>query len=183
MKEILNNNSKPETLKEKLEDLWFYISCFYPRKIRDGWWALLRFFRNLKRYWKVLWEDNDFDQGYLEELILKKLSFMADYFREARIVVDEEEIYHQINLALRVGKIAFDISPEEDNPDEYGGEYGFSYLGYVNTRNYKRFWPCIEESGFKDPKMGMDYKTELRRLKAKHLFYRILTVYSSRWWD
>lgn len=179
---------KPETFKEKLEDLWDDITNYYPSKIKDGLLAIKRFFRNLRKYWGILWSDNDFDHGYMEELIITKLTYMADYFRTARIVTGAEETYHKINLALRIGKIAFDINPEECSPEDYGGRFGFDYIGYINTRNYKRFWPIKDPSIFEDSpednkRKGLMFRNDLREKKARKIFYEILSQYSETWWD
>lgn len=176
MKTLDDLFKKPETFKEKLEDLWYDISYYYPSLVRDFWYGIQRFFRNTWRYRDILWSDNDFDYGYLESIILKKLSFMADYFRISRIVEGEEDIYHKINLALRIGKIAFS---EDDDPENY--DEHFRYTGYINTKNYKRYWPQISEEDFN--RLLSYNKTELRRIKAKKIFYRILSKYSWEWWD
>lgn len=178
-------NKKPETIKEKLLDLWEDISYYYPQKIEEGWWSVCTFCRNIRKFWGILWKDRDFDHGYMEELLIKKLSWMADYFRTSRIIVEEEKIYTQINLAIRIGKIAFDLDPEKDSPENYGGEFGSDYLGHINTRNYKRFWPSIDLIKFKEKetkwyKYNLD---DLRKLKAKTIFYKILDQYSNGWWD
>ena len=165
----LFSENKPETLKDKLINFWNDISYYYPSRIRDGWWAIRRFCRNIKRYWKILWDDNDFDQGYLEKLIINKLTWMSEYFRVARIIDGEERIYSQINTALRIGKIAFELEEEDKN----------SWT--INTRNYKRFWPSIEDRHKLEESKYL--KDTFRRLKAKRLFYQLLSVYSGRWWD
>lgn len=176
-------NKKPEIFKEKLESIWYDVTHYYPSRIRDGWWATKRFFRNLKRYWGILWEDNDFDHGYMENLLFKKLTFMADYFRTARLVEGAEKTYNQINLAIRVGRIAFDENPEEMSPESYGGNFGLEYLGYVNTKNCKRFWPTIDPSFFENQEIKMYLITDLRKIKARRIFYKILSQYSETWWD
>lgn len=164
-------------IKELLEDFWLDLTCYYPRLIKESWWKIKNFFWNTWRYRDILSKDFDFDFGYLELLIMKKLEFMAEYFRVARIIVDEEKIYHQINLTLRIGKIAFELDVEE-NPEE--GYDGYEYTGYVNTRNYQRFW-----WGNRNPtEMELKIlKTEMRRSKARHLFYTMLARYSHLWSD
>lgn len=167
MKELFK---KPETLKEKLEDLWYDLSYYYPREIKYRWWAVKRFFKNLWRYRNILASDNDFDNSYLETVLLEKLKWMADYFRTARIVEGEERIYHEINLAIKLGELAFDRELEEDESSRY-----------INTKNYKKF--------LKNYKFGQNeltdsyFKKELRRKKAMNLFYRVLAQYSGSWWD
>lgn len=177
MEELNKLFKKPETFKEKLEDLWFDISYYYPHEIRDFWWNLKAFFRNLCKYKSILWRDHDFDFGYLEEIILTKLEYMARYFRTARIVVGEERYYEQINWALKIGKIAFG---REDF-----GEGIYFFPGYVNLKTIKRFIPNFNEHDRleTDHKFREIIKDTLRKRKAKALFYRILRDYSENWWD
>lgn len=168
-------NKKPETMKEKFKDLWFDFTCYYPSRVKDGFNTCCRFFRNLRKYWSFLVSDFDFDFSCMEILILKKLSYMADYFRTARITENSVNIYNQINLVIKIGEI---ITEKEQftSPEKYGGKYGVDFIGYVNTRNYKRFL---------DSKIDNDelMKTELRKRKARLIFYKILEQYSDSWWD
>ena len=177
MDELNKLFKKPDTFKENLEELWFDISYYYPHEIRDFWWNLKAFFRNLGKYKSILWRDHDFDFGYLEEIILTKLEYMAKYFRTARIVVGEERYYEQINWALKIGKIAFD---REDF-----GEGIYFFPGYVNLKTIKRFMPNFNEHDRleTDPKFREIIKDTLRKRKARVLFYRILRDYSENWWD
>lgn len=173
-----------EKLKKKLEDIWFNISDYYPSKVRDFWWGCKRFIRNLKRYRHILWNDNDWDYGYLEEIVLLKLNFMADYFRTSRIAVGTERWYEEILWAIRLGEISME---KENFGDESKGEYRFDFPGYVNTRTIKRFFPMMKEEDIKrineDTEFGKMIRTELRRRKARNLFFRILRDYEEKWWD
>lgn len=179
MKTLDDLFKKPETFKEKLEDLWYDISYYYPSRLKEFWYGVCRFLRNIRRYREILWSDNDFDFGYLDNILMTKISFMADYFRTARIIEGEERIYQEINLALRVGKIAFEWDIDKDGEAE---DYkNLNYTGYVNTRNRQRYWPQISEENFmRHPDQN---KTYLRRLKARDIFFKILSRYSSTWWD
>ena len=178
------NFKNMEKLKEKLEDIWFDISDYYPSRVRDFWWGCKRFIRNLKRYRHILWNDNDWDYGYLEEIVLLKLNFMADYFRTSRIAVGTERWYEEILWAIRLGEISME---KENFGDESKGEYRFDFPGYVNTRTIKRFFPMMKEEDIKrvneDTGFGKMIRTELRRRKARNLFFRILRDYEEKWWD
>lgn len=182
MDELEKLLKKPETFKEKVRDLWFTISYCYPRDIRDFWWGIRNFFRNLWRYREILWEDHDWDFGYLDEMILTKLEFMAKYFRVARIAEGTEKTYEEICLAIRLGRIFME---KENFGDESKGEYIFDFPGYVNTKNLNRFLP-----GFKDyQRLEEDEKyrgmmlTELRKQKAKNCFHKLLRDKEQTWWD
>lgn len=176
-------NKKPETLTEKLENLWFNVSYYYyyyPRRIRYFWWGIERYFRNLWRYRKFLWSDNDFDYGYLDEIIYTKLQFMKKYFEKANIAEDSEKYSQEINLALRLADIF--MEKEVFEGDE------IYYSGYVNTQNIKRFFPSFEKNGgYKRMEEDDDFqkitKTELRMKKAKNCFLKILREKEEYWWD
>lgn len=171
MEELEKLFKKPETIKEKLEDLWFTITYCFPRDVRDFWRSLKCFFHNLKRYRWMLWNDCDFDFGYLDEIIYMKLEFMANYFRTSRIVVNEEKIYDEICLAIKLAKIFM----EKEETD---------YTGYINDRNIRRFNSSFNEHIYKDrPDIYKTILKDLRRLKARHCFYRLLEEKARNWWD
>lgn len=174
MDELKDLLKEPETFKEKIKDIWFTISYCYPRDIRDFWWGIKRFFRNIWRYRHILRSDNDWDFGYLEMIIMTKLEFMAKYFRTSRIVVSSEKIYEEICLAIRLGKIFM---------DDY--DYCEDYSGYVNIKNIKRFYPKFDEYQRleEDEKFRKMIITELRKEKAKYCFYNLLKYKEEKWWD
>lgn len=182
MEELEELLKKPETFKEKIKDFWFTISYCYPRDIRDFWWGLKRFFRNLKRYRNILWNDNDFDYGYLDEMILTKLEFMARYFRTARIAEGTEKVYEEICWAIRLGRIFME---KENFGDESKGEYIFEFPGYVNIKNIKRFYPRFKDYDRleKDKNFRKMILTELRKQKAKNCFHKLLRDKEQTWWD
>lgn len=173
-----------EKLKEILENILFDISDYYPSRVRDFWLGIKRFFRNLIRYRHILWKDNDFDYGYLDEIIMLKLKFMSNYFRTSRIALGAERWYAEILLAIRLGEI---ISEKEDFGYDSNGKCIYYYPGYVNTRNIKKFIPKLTDKDIKrineEEKFGRLMKTELRRRKARHLFFRLLRDYEEKWWD
>ena len=158
-------------MNEKLKDLWDDIIYYYPKRIKNLWISLKTFIRNTWRYRRILLNDNDFDFGYLEDIILQKLEFMAKYFRTARIVEGEEKYYEEINLCLKIGKIAFE--KEED----------FNEEKYINIRNSKRFIKVTLDEADPEHKTINLYKKYLRNLKARNLFYKIISERSNGWWD
>ena len=157
-----------EKLKDFLDDLVYY----YPKRIKDFYYGLKNFVKNVVRYRFILWNDRDFDFGYLEDLMMTKLEFMSKYFRTARIAVGEEEYYNQINLTRRLGEIGFERVEDETI--------------YVNINNAKRFFsPGLDIEGRlkTDEKFKSFILPEIRRLKARSLFYKMLNEKSQSWWD
>ena len=140
-----------------------------------------RFFKNLKRYWKTLMTDDDFDFYYLERLIQLKLSFMKKYFQNTPQAVDGNRISKEIDLTLKIKDVFDELEFYSTSQEE-----GFKY---VNIRNYKRFIPYHHQETFKTffndenqmrRQLGLE---KLRYRKAKYLFYARLHHYSDFWWD
>lgn len=157
-----------EKLKDFLDDLVYY----YPKRIKDFYYGLKNFVKNVVRYRFILWDDRDFDFGYLEDLMMTKLEFMSKYFRTARIAVGEEEYYNQINLTRRLGEIGFERVEDENV--------------YVNINNAKRFFSPdlnFEKRLKTDEKFRSLILPEIRRRKARSLFYKMLNEKSQSWWD
>ena len=141
-------------------------------EIKDFYYGLKNFVKNVVRYRFILWNDRDFDFGYLEDLMMTKLEFMSKYFRTARIAVGEEEYYNQINLTRRLGEIGFERVEDETI--------------YVNINNAKRFFsPGLDIEGRlkTDEKFKSFILPEIRRRKARSLFYKMLNEKSQSWWD
>lgn len=143
--------------------------CYYSLKglISEVWFGTIRFFRNLWKYRYILLEDQDWDYGYLDEIMLTKLRFMANYFKTSKIVEDAPKIYAEINLAIKLCNIVMEKETE------------IYYKGYVNLNNYQRFLP-------RKIKFNLDpiiYSTELRRQKAINCLFLLLRYKKESWWD
>lgn len=95
-----------------------------------GWRKIMRnvrsFFRSLKysvknivRWWKIIWNDRDWDYGFLEDIIFFKLKTMRDYYRAgvnvwsegADETADEIDEVIQIFERLRAGQYEETIDP------------------------------------------------------------------------
>lgn len=132
--------------------------------MRSFFLKIKNFIRNFIKFRRILWNDQEWDFGFLEELIITKLECMAKYWETANIVSDSRQVYQDILRAIRIGKIAFEM--EEDDEEPF----------IVNTRNWKRFM----STKISDRKIF--YQT-LRRYKARYVFYQILNLHSPGWWD
>lgn len=145
------------------------VNYYYSLKglVSELWYGTCRFFQNTWKYRRNLWIDQDWDFGFLDELVLTKLESMARYFRTAEIVEGEIKTYNEICLAIKLLKI---VMEKEDE---------LYYRGYVNHSNFRRFYP-------REIKFDIDpiiISTELRRRKAKHCLHLLLCEKEESWWD
>ena len=125
-------------------------------------------------YYPVLKDDQDWDYGFLLELMEFKLKRMSQYFHTHHIV--ENEIWYgtlcdrAIDI-LHAGYLT-DIILKED-------------LGniYVNTRNVHRFFTPKQFEFVTKYKLEKYYLPTVREEKAKALFWKFMHHYIEYLWD
>ena len=96
--------------KRHVEDLWpsFYYWCkgdnyskhqfFYD--LKSIWWActcpfsqIATGFRNIKRWWMVIWEDRQFDHHYFTLILRHKLYLMEEFFYSDKTHTEDAKKY------------------------------------------------------------------------------------------
>lgn len=111
-----------------------------------------------------------FDFGFLLEIEKQALKQMADYLANSDIAEGNERRAAEIRLALKLLNIGDETeSAYILHPD--------SMSVYVNTRNWKRFFPPDINLDFEKPIL----QDALRVEKAWHL-YCVLRENRMRWW-
>ena len=154
--------------------------------MKDLIYSVKRFFRNLRHYWKILLTDENFDFYFLENLIQQKMFLMKNFFESPSMFLhNTKNVIKEIDLTIKIGKIFIDS-------EEFGEFYSLSREDgsiYVNIKNYKRFIPYPRQKCYNDL-FNDENKTikclvleELRREKARYIFYKRLYQYAEGWWD
>jgi len=120
-------------------------------------------------YYPVLSKDNDWDYGFLLDLIRFKLKRMSNYFHTHNIIENEDRLGVLCDKAIALLDIAYgeDITTEDV---------------YVNTKNAKRFIPK-EELEVLEKNLKTYYLPILRCHKAKKLFWEFMHNYIEHLWD
>lgn len=147
-----------------------------------------------KDWHKLLKKDRDWDFGFLLAMERKKLSNMAQWFKDHDYGVSESGVYvyRDLTLAVRLidafteedGFIEYVMPKEPMKFDENGkvthrtlGE--FKLKGYVNTRNADRFVPYVDKKTCERSTFLM----LLRQEKAWHLYCKLREYRMRNWWD
>jgi len=187
-----------EKIKEWLEDKKYDISHIY----KD----FISFFRNLKTgikniiyYIPIIYKDRQWDFYYMHSFEYKKLKRMRDYFMTSNIVVNSKRYAQEIDLAIRLLEIIMeDDKAYRDYLDlNYSGPINFNkpyndaehklpiYVNIHNIGKYMVKYTKADIRKFKRSIKGKErlYAMEIRKIKAKYLYYRLLYEHSEDWWD
>lgn len=183
--------------KEWIEDRKYDIDHFF-KDIRTFFRSIYQGILNFKYYFRTIYKDRDWDFCYIYYLEYKKLIRMRDYFLVSDIVINSKQIAKEIDLTIKL----LDIVMEEDEPYKlylnvnYSGPINFNkpyndsdhYVPvYVNMKNLNRFLPMspeeqkeTEDSYLRNPHL---YAMEIRKLKARYLYHKLIYERSEGWWD
>ena len=124
-------------------------------------------------YHSVLKSDEDWDYGYLIDLIEFKLKRMSEYFHTHNIVQNEKYYGDLCDKAIAIINAGYKTSiiVEED------------LYNYVNTRNVHRFFNPGQLDFISRNRLRIFYLPTVRETKAKALFWKFMHHYIEYLWD
>ena len=146
--------------------------------LKDIYYGIKNFLKNLYNYRRILWRDKQFDYGYLLDLEKTKLQLMIHEFK-INPHVDHTSNIRWLSICIKL----IDIIQEEDFALEYSNKPNtakFRLIKYVNISNSIRFG--LENIMFDGP-LQIYMKQTLRQRKALYLYNRIRYNYIFDWWD
>lgn len=125
------------------------------------------------QYYDVLKNDENWDEGYLFDLMEFKLRKMSQYFHTHRIVENEDWYGTLCDRAIAILNAGYktDIILSKD------------LTTYVNTRNVKRFFNPKELRFLENKNLEKYHLAMIREAKAKKLFWKFLSHYVELLWD
>jgi hypothetical protein len=152
--------------------------------------------RNVFRWLPTIWNDRDWDDSYITEILIKKLEFTRDFYlsgKSYKLNSNEtaEEIQEAINMLHKTrdswefyeepaidkldekwGKTTFEFIPLEDRPD----------VSEMVSKTEKVETPEDEEQFSKEFR-EMNLKTRKEYMKDKRKAYRYIADHIDGWWD
>lgn len=138
--------------------------------------------RVFKRVWGKPW-----DFGYLLKLEQYKIREMCKYFKKSQLTEGWKLQVRDLTICDKLISIVL----EEDK--YYKGWLDTCYGGtkrtqipfpvYVNTKNYKRFMPTVEDLHQNSLVLHNGMLISLRQQKALYLYNKIRAYRMERWWD
>ena len=138
--------------------------------------------REFKRVWGKPW-----DYGFLLKLEQYKIREMCEYFKKSQLTVGWELQVRDLTICDKLISIIL----EEDRHYRgwldtcYGGikRLQIPFTVYVNTKNYKRFMPTVEDFHQDNLVLHNGMLISLRQQKALFLYNKIRAYRMERWWN
>lgn len=146
---------------------------------------IIRGFKNLKKWFKVIWNDRDFDHYYLYVILEKKLSSIEETFSDVTQIHQIDEFRLHILRYVKIARILLNrLMVDDFNTDEER-----SILNKIELD----FSECEDDSKLMEIKTLNSPPIELlreiiknenqRKNKTRRLFFLILDKRLERWWD
>ena len=138
--------------------------------------------REFKRIWGKPW-----DSGFLLKLEQHKIREMIAYFKKHHHLSNWKFVVRDMQICDRLISIVL----EEDKhyrswlDVRYGGtkRTQIPFPVYINTKNYKRFWPTVEDLHQDNLILHNGILISLRQQKALFLYNKIRAYRIQSWWD
>ena len=155
-----------------------------------------KFFRNVRnviRWIPTLYKDREWDYSFMLEIEQKKLKNMIKWYEQNDYgsSTSGPMTVKQMKLAVSL----LDIILEKENfwsidyPEGYEFVVDHTYKPlpqtsfviekYINTKNYKRFFPLLSNNAINQSVWIID----LRVKKAWYLYHKLREQYMMGWWD
>ncbi len=137
---------------------------------------------NLITWLPIIWNDRQFDQAYMFEILIKKMEIMEKFFRSENTWSADALIYaDQIKKTRETLQYINDEKYHEEAFELYYKVYPFDEERFNKMMNNQPYEKDSEEKTqmFRDSMA----KSEKLYIKAMNSFCRDLKEYSRGWWD
>lgn len=146
---------------------------FY-RKLKQG-------IENLIYYFRVIWNDRQWDYVFLYRLELKKVQKMIQWWSKGNNVTSENNVLRDLRICEYLLKV---LSEEVDNMEITSiHPVNLKFTRYVNLKNIGRFIPPDQVVFLKEWNETQWFKEDMYKLKCKNLYYTVRNYRMGIWWD
>ena len=146
----------------------------YYRKFKQG-------IGNLIYYFKVIWNDRQWDYTFFYRLELKKVQKMIKWWSSGDNVTSEKSVLRDLRICEYLLKV---LSEEIDNMEMISTHpIQYKFTRYINLKNISRFIPADQSDLIKEWSKSQWLKQDMYILKCKNLYYTIRNYRMGIWWD
>ena len=146
----------------------------YYRKFKQG-------IGNLIYYFKVIWNDRQWDYTFFYRLELKKVQKMIQWWSSGDNVTSEKSVLRDLRICEYLLKV---LSEEIDNMEMISTHpIQYKFTRYINLKNISRFIPADQSDLIKEWSKSQWLKQDMYILKCKNLYYTIRNYRMGIWWD
>ena len=146
----------------------------------NKFYSIIESIQNIIRWFPIIWQDKDFDFGYVYRILYFKFKNMEEFFRSenawsANSIKDANRIKVAKNLAKRLSE----SNHLENAMMFYNKKYGDKKImtienGWVVWTKDKKMMDAFEKCG---------KHSEYMEKQDKEFLFDYLKKYSDRWWD
>jgi len=153
----------------KLYRWWKWEAKHFHRDIAQG-------FRNLWKWFPIVWRDRDWDNHFIFEALKFKLKNTADYFEEKQRFVGWEDEVKYIRICEKlITRIQNDYYQMEYLDEKYINQYPRTKEKVLSSDKYKTY---LHTNNGIALAIGIE-----RHLKARKLLFKIMERRIEAWWD
>lgn len=146
----------------------------YYRKFKQG-------IGNLIYYFKVIWNDRQWDYTFFYRLELKKVQKMIEWWSNGDNVTSEKSVLRDLRICEYLLKV---LSEEVDHMEIISTHpIQYKFTRYINLKNISRFIPADQSDLIKEWSKSQWLKQDMYILKCKNLYYTIRNYRMGIWWD
>ena len=136
---------------------------------------------NLIYYFKVIWNDRQWDYEFFYRIELKKVQKMIRWWSSGDNVTSEKNVLRDLRVCEYLLKV---LSEEIDNMEMISTHpIQYKFTRYVNLKNISRFIPADQSDLIKEWSKSQWLKQDMYVLKCKNLYYTIRNYRMGIWWD
>ena len=136
--------------------------------VKAIWYSWKHGITNLIKWAPTIWDDRDWDYDFFYMLMLKKLEFMENFYRNHGHCVGNEDVANQIKECCELIKILLEDDYNKEEFDKHNQKWG--RFTEKDKEAQEEFHLCIEK------------ENELRQKDREELF-GIIKENIDSWWD
>lgn len=146
---------------------------------------IIRGFKNLVKWFKVIWNDRDFDHYYLYVILEKKLSSIEETFSDVEQIHQIDESRLHILKYVKISRKLLNLLMVDDfNTEEEKAILNKIELDFSECDDDNRLYEIKTLNSPPVEVLREIIKNEnLRKNKTRRLFFLILEKRLERWWD
>ena len=146
---------------------------------------LIRGFKNLVKWFKVIWNDRDFDSYYLYLILEKKLKSIEETFSDVHQIHQIDESRLHILRYVKIARILINrLMVDDFNTDEERAILAKIELDFFESADDSQLMEIKTLNSPPIEVLRQIIKNEQQRKnKTRRLFFLILEKRLERWWD
>jgi len=177
---------------ERIRLWWKFDGRYYHKNFTNG-------VKNLWKWFPVIWEDRDWDQYFIYEILIHKLEKQATYFHQSEYSIRAKREAEKMFLCARLARIQQEELYGTEYMDYYEMEHEFiptdetkkwftleteitdeNFIDYF--AKYQRQYRLIDKTDKEKEDIAREI-AHINQERSRKLLFKIMEENIERWWD